>query len=179
VERQLVTRAQSGDLEAFNRLVYATIDRFFAVAYRILRDQSSAEDATQHAMLQIWRQLPKLRDPDRFEAWAYRLLVNAAYAEHRRGRRQAAVPWSVTHGSPDPFSRIADRDELERGFARLSAEQRTVLVLQHYLNLTHDEMAEILAIPVGTVRSRLHGARSAMRALLEADARPTSNGWTV
>ena len=72
----------------------------------------------------------------------------------------------------DPYPSVHDRDQLERGFARLPAQQRAVLVLQHYLGLSHEEMADVLGIPVGTVRSRLHGARGAMRAALEADARP-------
>jgi RNA polymerase sigma-70 factor (ECF subfamily) len=176
VERQLVIRAQSGDLDAFDQLAQSVLDRLYAVAYRILRNGPSAEDATQQAMVQIWRHLPRLRDPDRFEAWAYRLLVNASYAEHRRRRRESPPDWYAGESPGDPFSSIADRDELERGFTRLSAEQRAVLVLQHYLDLSHNEMAEVLAVPVGTVRSRLHGARNAMRAALEADARRASNG---
>jgi RNA polymerase sigma-70 factor (ECF subfamily) len=175
MERQLVTRAQSGDLDAFDQLAREILDRLFAVAYRILRNGPSAEDATQQAMLEIWRQLPKLRDPDRFEAWAYRVLVNASYAEHRRRRRDPADAL-IDHDAADPYAVIVVRDEVERGFNRLSAEQRAVLVLQHYLNMTHDEIADVLAVPVGTVRSRLHGARNAMRAALEADARPASNG---
>jgi RNA polymerase sigma-70 factor (ECF subfamily) len=79
----------------------------------------------------------------------------------------------------DPFLSVHDRDQLERGFERLTAEQRAVLVLQHYLDMTHDEMAEVLGIPVGTVRSRLHGARGAMRAALEADARPATGEWSA
>jgi RNA polymerase sigma-70 factor, ECF subfamily len=147
-------------------------DRLYPVAYRVLRHGPSAEDATQQALVAIWRHLPSLRDPDRFDAWAYRLVVNAAYAEHRQ-RRRHAPPGALTDGATgsDPYPSVHDRDQLERGFARLSAEQRAVLVLQHYLDMTHEEMARVLAIPVGTVRSRLHGARRSMRAALEADAR--------
>lgn len=175
MERQLVIRAQEGDHDAFDQLAFRVVDRLYSVAYRILRNGPNAEDATQQALVTIWRQLPGLRDPDRFEAWAYRLLVNASYAEHRRRRREAP-PGSLTDGATDddPYPSVHDRDQLERGFQRLTAEQRAVLVLQHYLDLSHDEMAEVLGIPVGTVRSRLHGARGAMRAALEADARPTA-----
>lgn len=174
MERHLVVRAQEGDHDAFDRLVFGIVDRLYSVAYRILRNGPNAEDATQQALVAIWRQLPRLRDPDRFEAWAYRLLVNAAYAEHGRSRRDAP-PGSLTDGAADgdPYVTIHDRDQLERGFHRLSIEQRAVLVLQHYLDMSHEEMASVLDIPVGTVRSRLHGARGAMRAALEADARPT------
>lgn len=172
MERQLVVLAQQGDRDAFDQLVLRVVDRLYAVAYRILRSGPNAEDATQQALVAIWRRLPALRDPDRFDAWAYRLLVHASYAEHRR-RRWEAPPGSLTDGATytDPYPLVHDRDQLERGFARLTAEQRTVLVLQHYLDRTHDEIAEILGVPVGTVRSRLHSARSAMRAALDADAR--------
>ena len=173
VERRLVVLAQEGDRNAFEQLALRIIDRLYAVAYRILRSGPSAEDATQQALVDIWRRLPSLRDPDRFDAWAYRVLVHASYAEHRRRRREAPAG-SLTDGTADadPYLTVAQRDELERGFQRLSADQRAVLVLQHYLDLTHDQMADVLGVPVGTVRSRLHAARSAMRAALDADARP-------
>lgn len=170
-------RAQGGDHDAFDELVFQMVDRLYAVAYRILRDGPSAEDATQQALVSIWRQLPRLRDPDRFEAWAYRLLVHASYAEHRHRRREAPAGSLTDGATDDPFLSVHDRDQLERGFARLSAEQRAVLVLQHYLSLSHGEIADVLGIPVGTVRSRLHGARGAMRAALDADARTTASRW--
>ena len=172
MERQLVEHAQQGDPEAFDRLAELIMDRLFSVAYRILRNTQSAEDATQQAMVTIWRRLPQLRDPDRFEAWSYRLLVNASYAEHRRRGRDDPSGDLFHSVTEDPYQSIDHRDQLERGFQRLSAEQRAVLVLQHYLNLSHAEMADVLGVPIGTVRSRLHGARTAMRAALEADARP-------
>lgn len=178
MERQLVTRAQQGDHDAFDLLASQSVDRLYAIAYRILRNGPSAEDATQQALVDAWRHLPSLRDPDRFEAWTYRLIARAAYAEYRRRRREAP-PGALTDGATDtdPYPSVHDRDQLERGFAQLSAAHRTVLVLQHYLDMTHDEMADVLGIPVGTVRSRLHGARGAMRAALEADARPTPKEW--
>jgi RNA polymerase sigma-70 factor (ECF subfamily) len=178
VERQLVSRAQGGDHDAFDLLVGQIVDRLYSVAYRLLRNGASAEDATQQALVSIWRHLPSLRDLDRFDAWTYRLLVHAAYAEHRR-RRQDAPGEALANGANDfdPYLSVHDRDQLERGFARLTAEHRAVLVLQHYLDMTHDQMAEVLGIPVGTVRSRLHGARGAMRAALEADARPVAREW--
>ena len=178
MERQLVERAQQGDPEAFDRLTELIVDRLFSVAYRILRETQSAEDATQQALITIWRQLPQLRDPTRFEAWSYRLLVHASYAEHRRRRGEATEAELDRIAANDAYLSVDDRDQLERGFRRLSEQQRAVLVLQHYLNYSHDQMAEVLGIPIGTVRSRLHGARIAMRAALEADARPgPATGW--
>lgn len=175
MERELVIRAREGDRAAFDEIASSIVDRLYAIAYRILRNGPSAEEATQQALVTIWRNLPGLRDAERFDAWAYRLLVNATYAEHRRRRRDAVPslddrPNADLH---DAYLSVDDRDQLERGFRRLPAEQRAVLVLQHYLDLSHDEMADVLGIPVGTVRSRLHAARRAMRAALEADARPT------
>lgn len=178
MENELVQRAQGGDEAAFSELAYAIGDRLFTVAQRILRDIDLAEDATQQAIVTVWRELPGLRDPARFEAWAYRIVVNACYAEARRERR-----WSPSlrvldtdAGGGDPELGVADRDQLERGFRRLPPEKRAVLVLQHYLDLTLPQIAGVLGVPIGTVRSRLHYARRAMRAALEADARPALSG---
>jgi RNA polymerase sigma-70 factor (ECF subfamily) len=178
VNPELVMRAQGGDERAFADVAYAIADRLFTVAHRILRDVDLAEDATQQAIVVIWRELPGLRDPARFEAWSYRVLVNACYAQARAERR-----WSPSlrvletdHGGGDPELTVADRDELERGFRRLPPEQRAVLVFQHYLDMTLPQIAELLGVPIGTVRSRLHYARRAMRAALEADARPALTG---
>ena len=174
----LVERAQGGDQEAFAALATASADRSYALAYRILRDMHLAQDATQQALLNAWRDLPTLRDPERFEAWLYRLVVRACYAEATHDRRWGArvrlIP-SDTAAVPDTSSSIADRDELERGFRRLSPEQRAVLVLHHYIGYQLTEIAETLGIPVGTARSRLHYATRQLRAAIEADARPTSS----
>ena len=87
MDTDLVLRAQRGDKQAYAELAVAVGDRFLAVARRILRDLSLAEDATQQALLSIWQDLPQLRDPARFEAWSYRVLVNACYAQARTERR--------------------------------------------------------------------------------------------
>ena len=174
----LVERAQGGDQDAFAQLAAASVDRSYAVAYRILRDMHLAQDATQQALLSAWRDLPSLRDPERFEAWLHRLVVRACYAEADRDRRWASgvrlIP-SDRATTPDSAGSIADRDELERGFRRLSPEQRAVLVLHHYLGYQLTEIAETLEIPVGTARSRLHYATRQLRAAIEADARPTNS----
>jgi RNA polymerase sigma-70 factor (ECF subfamily) len=152
----------------------AVVARLHAVAYKILRDFELAEDATQQALLAIWRNLPQLRDPEQFDAWSYRLLVNACYDEGRRTRRRTPLlrllPTDDAPGS-DVLGAIVDRDELERGFARLSLDHRAVVVLHHYLDLPLAEVAAVLSVPEGTVRSRMHHAIRAMRAALEADAR--------
>jgi len=174
MQRDLVERAMAGDHEAFAGLARASIGRLFSTARLILRDDGRAEDATQEALVAAWRDLSALRDPDRFEAWLHRLLVRACYREARRGRRRWAVETTIRpiEGAvPDPAPEVSDRDQLERGFERLRADQRVILVLHYYLGLSLDEAADVLGIPPGTVRSRLHRATAAMRAALEADAR--------
>jgi RNA polymerase sigma-70 factor, ECF subfamily len=171
----LVLRARQGDEEAFASLAVAVGHRLHAVSKRILRDADLAEDATQQALLAMWRELPKLRDPARFEAWSYRVLVRACYAESRRARRSAAnvrvLPDTLNTGG-EGFASIWDRDQVERGFRRLSIEHRAVLVLHFYLERTPEEIADTLGVPAGTVRSRLHYGMRALRAALDADERP-------
>ena len=179
MERRLVERAMHGDEEAFDLLVGRIGDSLHSVARRILRDTTLAQDATQQALLDAWRNLPRLRDPDRFEAWVYRLLVNACHAEARRERRQGGNLRLLPHDEPavsDSTSRIANQEQLDHAFRRLSVEHRTVVVLVIYLGQTHAEAAETMGTPVGTARSRLHYALQSMRAALDADARtPATN----
>jgi RNA polymerase sigma-70 factor, ECF subfamily len=174
MQRELVERAMAGDHDAFSELARVSIGRLYVVARLIVRDDGLAEDATQEALVAAWRRIGGLRDPDRFEAWLHRLLVNACYREARRGRRRGSIEVNVPvmeSPLPDATVDLADRDQLERGFRRLAPDQRAVLVLHHYLGLSLDEAAEVLAVPPGTVRSRLHRATRIMRAALEADAR--------
>jgi RNA polymerase sigma-70 factor (ECF subfamily) len=177
MDTDLVTRAQHGDEEAFASLAVAAGDRLHAVAHRILRDIDLAEDATQQALLAIWRDLPQLRDPARFDAWSYRLLVRACYAEGRKSRRWTPNMRLLSSEEPtqaDGSSAVVDRDQLERGFRRLSIDHRAVVVLHHYLDWPLDRIADTLGVPIGTVRSRLHHAMRGLRAALDADARPTA-----
>ena len=171
----IVARAQRGDEEAFAALVDAAGGRLHAVAHRILRDIDLAEDATQQTLLAIWRDLPDLRDPARFDAWSYRLLVRACYAEGRKARQWAPnlrVLEADEPSGPDATGLVHDRDQLERGFRRLSIDHRVVVVLHHYLDLPLEQVADTLGVPLGTVRSRLLHAMRGLRAALDADARP-------
>lgn len=175
MDRDLVVCAQQGDQQAFLRLATAIGDRLHGIAQRILRDGDLADDATQQALLTIWRDLPRLRDPARFDAWAYRLLVRTCYREGRKARRWAPNLTLTPADEPsvaDGVHSVLDRDQLERGFRRLSVKHRAVVVLHHYLDLPLDEVADMLGVPVGTVRSRLHYAMRGLRAALDADARP-------
>jgi RNA polymerase sigma-70 factor (ECF subfamily) len=168
-----VVRAQEGDETAFAILTEQLVGRFQRVAFAILRDPDLAADATQAGLVRVWRKLPGLRDPARFEAWAHKLLVHACYAEAKRARRLDVILAPATEPAvPDGLDAIVRRDQLDRGFARLTLEQRAVIVLRIYLDMPVEDVAEALDVPVGTVKSRLHRAVSALRASLEADARP-------
>ena len=174
MDRELVERAGRGDRDAFGVLARARADRLFAIAYRILRDFGRAEDAVQQTLVIAWRELPTLRDPDRYEAWERRLLVRVCYLEARRARQWSANVRALPVDGPahdDDTLSVAQRDELERAFRRLPSDQRAILVMHHYLGLAPAEIATTLSIPAGTARSRLHFAHRAMRAALEADMR--------
>lgn len=177
MRRDLVERAMAHDHEAFTELARLTIDKLYAIARLILRDEHRAEDAVQEALVATWRDIAALRDPDRFEAWQRRLLVHACYREARvdgkRGRMELHVP-GFDRGEPDASTAVADRDEIERAFRTLSAEQRALVVLHYYAGLTVAETADALGIPLGTAKSRLHRTTQALRAGLDADARATA-----
>jgi len=174
VDRDLVEAAQRGDREAYVDLIRPRHRRLFAIAQRILRDVDRAEDALQDTLVIAWRDLRGLRDPDRFDAWLDRVLVRESIDHASRERRRVTnllvLPVDGPVG-PDPVLTVADRDQLERGFRRLSPDQRAILVLHHYAGYSPSEIAETLGIPAGTARSRLHNAHRAMRAALDADDR--------
>lgn len=173
MDRALVEAAQRGDHDAFEALAIGSGDRLFAIARLILRDTHLAEDAVQETLVHAWRDLPRLRDPERFDAWLRRLLVNAC-ADQGRHRRRWSAEIQIVRAEPssdDATGSSADRDQLERGFRRLKPEQRAVVVLHFYLGLTVPEIADTLGIRVGTAKSRIHYATETLRAALEADAR--------
>jgi RNA polymerase sigma-70 factor (ECF subfamily) len=173
VQTALVDQARRGDHEAFGVLVAGAVDRLYAIARLILRDTDLAEDATQEALVRAWRDLPTLRDVERFDAWLYRLVVRSC-ADIGRRRRRWRAELSVVTIEPveaDRTAELADRDQLERGLRRLSDAQRTILILHFYAGLSPSEAAEVLEIPAGTAKSRLHYAIDALRAALAADER--------
>ena len=178
MDRAIVDRARQGDIEAFDVLARSIGDRCMSIASRILRDADLAEDAVQAALIIAWRDLHRLRDPDRFEPWIHRILTRACYATARRRRvlHEIRIEPGVDAAGPDDRQTIHDRDQLERGFRRLTVEQRAVLVFHHYVGLPVAEIADQLGIPVGTVKSRLHHATTAHRASLDADARGATIG---
>lgn len=176
MQREIVEAAREGDHEAFEVLAAGSADRLYALARLILRDVDLAQDAVQETLIRSWRGLPALRDPERFDAWLHRLLVNCCTDLARSRQRLTANVHVIDVDPRDPVDRdvVADRDQLERGFRRLRVEQRTVVVLRYYLGLSLVEVADTLSLPLGTVKSRLHYAMETLRAALEADARSGS-----
>jgi RNA polymerase sigma-70 factor (ECF subfamily) len=175
VQTELVDRARNGDSEAFAVLAASVVDRSYAIARLILRDPELAEDATQDALLRAWRDLPSLRDAERFDAWLYRLVIRACADVGRRRKRWRAGIQVLPNEpiDPDRTASLADRDELERGLRRLTSAQQTILVMTYYVGLSPTEVADALDIPVGTAKSRLHYAVDALRVALAAEERST------
>ena len=173
MQRGLVEAAQRGDHEAFEVLAASAGDRLYTIARLVLRDAHLAEDAVQEALVHAWRHLPTLRDPDRWDAWLRRLVVNAC-ADQGRGRQRRAAEVRMIRIEPivqDDTRSFDDHDQLEQGFGRLKPDQRAAVVLHFYLGLTVPEVADALGVPVGTAKSRIHYATEALRAALEADER--------
>jgi RNA polymerase sigma-70 factor (ECF subfamily) len=180
VQTELVQRARRGDREAFSVLAGAAVDRLYDVARLILRDADLAQDATQEALVRAWRDLPSLREVERFDAWLYRVTVRAC-SDIRKAKRRWGAELTVVPREPSELDRsaeLADRDEIERGLRRLSDTQRTILVLTFYLGFSQSDVADALDIPVGTAKSRLHYAIEALRAALAADARSSPGAAT-
>ena len=178
MQRELVERARKGDHDAFATIVAARVGRLDGAARLILRDPDQAKDAVQETLLAAWRALPTLRDADLFDAWLHRLLVRACVDEARRLRRHRVdVPLGALDvpTAADDARAFIDRDEIARGFRRLSTEQRALIVLHHYLALPLPEVAAAVGIPLGTAKSRLSRALATLRAALEADARTVAS----
>lgn len=173
MRQQVIEEARRGDRRAFETLVADVVDRLYGAAVLILHDRTTAEDAVQEALIRMWHDMPKLRDPERFDAWLHRLLVRACLHTARRERR-STVAMGDHVVADDGFNLeagVADRDAVHRGMRRLSAQERSALVLRYYLDLSVPQMADALHVPLGTAKSRLHHAQRSMRAALDADRR--------
>jgi RNA polymerase sigma-70 factor (ECF subfamily) len=173
MERSLVERARAGDADAFDQLVRGRIDTVYRVALGVLGNATDARDATQETFIAVWRHLPGLRDADRFDGWLHRITVNAArmVLRHRRGVRELHLDPAT---DPPRSSRpLAPEGQLtasafDRAFDRLSVEQRAILVAHHLEGRSVTQVARALAIPEGTVKSRLHAARQVLQRELDA-----------
>lgn len=174
MQRDLVARAQAGDHDAFSVLVRASFPRLLGAAKLILRDQDRAQDAVQEALVLAWRHVRALRDPEAWDAWLHRLTVRACYRLARTHHRRDVVELHVVPDlepalDTDLSSLVAERDRLSREIGRLPFDQRVVMVMHFYLDLPLTEAAEVLDIPVGTVKSRLHRGLESMREALGAE----------
>ena len=185
-QRGLVERARGGDHDAFALLTGLSVARLDAAARLILRDPDLARDAVQDGYLRAWKGLPTLRDPDHWDAWLRRLVVRSCFdiLRHRR-RRPFEVELLASHDPSigDMTGVVADRDLLDAALRRLSAEQRSVVVLFYYLGLPLPDVAAALGIPTGTAKSRLHRSLAVMREAIDAPsaaaADPVAGGQLV
>ena len=171
-QRDLVVRARGGDHDAFTALVDLTLARLDSAARLILRDPELARDAVQESLIRAWRDLPGLRDPEKFDAWVHRLTVNSCLDLARRRRRrviEVELDEIEMASSTDPSAGVADRDQLELALRRLDAGHRAVIVLHYYLDMPMPDVASAMGIPLGTAQSRLHYALVAMRATVVRD----------
>ena len=165
-QRALVEQARQGDHDAFAVLVRASAARLDAAARLILRDRELAGDAVQEAFIRAWRNMPGLRDPDRFDAWLHRLLVRSCIdALRRRGARPVEVELQPMDGPSiaDPASDVVERELIDDALRRLDPKWRAVVVLHFFLGMSLPEAAQTLGIPLGTAKSRLHRSLGLMR----------------
>jgi RNA polymerase sigma-70 factor (ECF subfamily) len=175
LDRSLIDRARNGDLDAFETIVRARMDAVYRLTSAILGDEADARDAAQETFVLAWRELPRLREPDKFEAWLQRVAVNAARMTLRaRGRRRVReIPSSQVDSHAGLVATDdgagADAARLDAALVMLPVDQRAILVLHHLDGRPLAELATILDIPVGTVKSRLFAARRALEAALRAD----------
>jgi RNA polymerase sigma-70 factor (ECF subfamily) len=168
-QRDLVERAREGDPAAFTVLVDLTIARLDAAARLILRDPELARDAVQEALIKAWRDLPGLRDPDRFDAWLNRLTVHTCLDLARRRRRR---PMEIEildldqRATRDLSLDVVNRQLLDEALRRLDPQRRALVVLHYFLGMPMPEVARAVGIPLGTAKSRLHHALATMRVSL-------------
>ena len=163
-----------GDREAFGTLASRSLARLVGTAGLILRSHDAAEDGAQEALVRAWRDLPTLRDPDRFDAWLHRVLVRSCHDQRRQEARRSGVTARMAlpvEAVPDHTSAFVDGEAIRAGLDQLTHDQRTILVLRYYLQLTQPEIAEAAGIPLGTVKSRLNRALIALQAAMAAQSR--------
>jgi RNA polymerase sigma-70 factor (ECF subfamily) len=177
--RTLVERAGRGDHDAFTVLATAVAGRLDAAARLILRDPELARDAVQNTLIRAWRDLPGLRDPDRFDAWLHRLLINASLDEARR-RRRRVVEFAITDldipDRGDAARDVADRDLVERALVRLDPAHRALVVMHYYFGYPLPEAASSLGISLPAAKARLHRAMQGLRRSMTADAATVASG---
>lgn len=169
-DEQLVDRAAHGDAGAFEALVAPRLDRTFRTACAILGNEADARDAVQDAFVSAWRNLPRLRDRAKFDAWLGQMVVNRCrdMLRHRTRSREVALD-EVSIPIRSQTDAALDRAAVNAAFDRLSVEHRLLLVSHHLDRTPVAELARRLGIPEGTAKWRLHAARQALQKALEVD----------
>jgi RNA polymerase sigma-70 factor (ECF subfamily) len=179
-ELALVARAQGGDAAAFDRLIRPRLERLLRLAISTMGNESDARDVVQDSCLRAWRELPRLRDRDAFDAWLARIVVNGCRSAMRRRRRVTVreIPIEGLPAGSEPAStarRVGDElsatDAIRRAFDRLDGDRRLILVLHHVEERPISEIAALLGIPEGTAKWRLHKARLDLARALEVEER--------
>jgi RNA polymerase sigma-70 factor (ECF subfamily) len=181
---ELIELAASGDRDAFDGLIRPRLDRLYRMSFAITRTEADARDATQDACVLAWRELPRLRDRSRFDAWLSQIVVNAARGVVRKQSRTRVReismdpdetgdrPLSVTDQStPAAADSLADNDAIQRAFARLDGGVRGLLVMHYVEGTPLADSARTYGAPVGTIKWRLSSARQALERALEAERR--------
>ena len=170
-DESLVEAAADGDVDAFEALVAARLNRAFRTASAILGSEADAYDVVQEAFVATWRHLPKLRDRTKFDAWLNKMIVNRCRDALRRRRRsrEVALDGASHLHSEDSLDAAGGMAALTTAFERLSVDHRHLLVMHHLHRIPVADLARELGIPEGTTKWRLHAARSALTRELEAD----------
>jgi RNA polymerase sigma-70 factor, ECF subfamily len=182
-DASLLDRAAEGDADAFDLLIRPRLDRLFRMAVAITRSEADARDAVQEACVSAWRELPRLRDRSRFDAWLSQILVNACRAVLRRRRHvrvreipEAEMSTEDTRRSdrltaPDRTALATEVDAIRRAFRRLDPTTRSLLALHYVEERPLAEIGQLLGSPVGTIKWRLSRARLALERALEVERR--------
>jgi RNA polymerase sigma-70 factor (ECF subfamily) len=170
-DEDMVERAAGGDVDAFEALVAARLNRAFRTASAILGSEADAHDVVQEAFVATWRHLPKLRDRTKFDAWLSKTIVNRCrdVLRRRRRSREVSLDGALDLQSQDSTGAPADMAALTTAFERLSVDHRHLLVMHHLHRVPLADLATELGIPEGTTKWRLHAPRAALTRALEAD----------
>ncbi len=168
-DRELIDRAKAGDRLAFDDMVGPLVNQAFRLAFGMLHDRASSEDAVQEAAVRAWRKLSNLRPESPLRPWFLAIVANQCRTTLRsRWWSVIRVDQIETPGSSGFEDRIVRGADLRAALRKLAADQREVLVLRYYLDLPLEEVASITGVPMGTVKSRINRGLAAMRPHFDA-----------
>ncbi len=179
---QLVTASKGGDQDAFAQLVQRYQRRVFNLVYRMLQQYEEANETTQETFLAAWQGLPAFRGDARFATWLYRIAYNCSLKQLEQRKRDKALQVALEAEQDDAKlvdteMDVRDRQALVREhLSHLPAKYRIVLILRHLQDMTYEEMAEILTMPIGTIKTHLFRARNLLKERLQALDRESNMG---